>query len=81
MDCGRDTSISTGTVHYDLVHDAVRLAAAPDGEGQLCLDCLERHAGRPLVRADFVRTPFEIVRAMMLPEGHAEWLDEMWERR
>jgi hypothetical protein len=81
IDCGIDTSFGTGNGHYYTVHDAVWREAVPDGEGQLCLDCLERRLGRPLTRADFVRTPYEIAKAMTPPEGHAEWCDAMWERQ
>jgi hypothetical protein len=80
-DCGVDTSFGTGNGHYYLACDDVWREAVPGGEGQLCLDCLERRLGRPLVRGDFVRTPCEIASSMAPPEGHAEWLDAMWERQ
>jgi hypothetical protein len=81
MDCGIDTSIATGNGHYYLARDEVWRQAVPGRQGQLCLDCLERRLGRPLVRGDFERTPFEIAEAMTLPEGHSEWLDAMWQRQ
>jgi hypothetical protein len=83
MDCGVDTSFATGNGHYYLVHDAIWLAAVPEGKlaGGLCLDCLERRLNRRLVRSDFVRTPAEILANMTIPPSHSEWLDEMWERQ
>jgi hypothetical protein len=77
LGCGVDTSFATGNGHYYLVHDALWLRAVPGGRGMLCLDCLEKRLGRPLTRADFERTPFEIVSAFAPPQGFADYLDEM----
>jgi hypothetical protein len=64
MGCGVDTSFATGNGHYYCVHDELWRQAVPDRRGRLCLDCLEARIRRPLVRADFVRTPVEIAMAM-----------------
>jgi hypothetical protein len=60
LDCGVDTSFATGIGHYYTVHEEVWRSVVPDGGGRLCLDCLQARLGRPLVRADFVATPYEI---------------------
>jgi hypothetical protein len=86
LDCGIDTSLATGNGHYYRVHDAVWAASglAPDGR-MLCMNCLEQRLSRPLTRADFTRTPFEIMDAMaagytdgvrVSEERFAQWLDE-----
>lgn len=61
MDCGVDCSFPTGIGHYYTVHCYIWLSVAPAFDGRLCLDCLQARLGRPLMVADFVATPFEIL--------------------
>jgi hypothetical protein len=62
MDCGVDTSFTTGIGHFYTVHTEVWRAAVPEREcGELCLDCLEKRLGRKLTAADFISTPFEVM--------------------
>jgi hypothetical protein len=61
MDCGVDTSFTTGVGHHYTVHEALWLAAVPGRRGELCLDCLEARLGRRLTAVDFVATLFEIM--------------------
>ena len=61
MDCGVDCSFATGIGHFYTVHRHIWLSVAPGFDGRLCLDCLQARLRRPLVVADFVATPFEIL--------------------
>jgi hypothetical protein len=50
------------------------LQAVPSGRGCLCLACLEKRLGRPLVAEDFGELPFdrETDKAIELPFARAE---------
>jgi hypothetical protein len=61
MDCGVDCSFATGIGHFYTVHRHIWLSVAPSSDGRLCLDCLQARLVRPLMAADFVATPFEIL--------------------
>ena len=60
-DCRIDTSFATGIGHFYTVHEELWQRATPDKAHFLCLDCLETRLGRPLVEADFLATPPEIL--------------------
>jgi hypothetical protein len=62
-DCGADTSFSTGIGHYYTLRNEVwRQATRNTTTVQfLCLDCLETRLKRPLIEADFIATPPEIM--------------------
>jgi hypothetical protein len=89
LDSGVDISFGCGIGHYYSVHSELWRAAVtiPERQGMLWLDCLEKRLGRPLVRADFVKTPFEMLAGFdarfieKRPVSRAEfteWLDEEW---
>lgn len=62
-DCGVDTSFATGIGHYYTLRNDV-WQQATHGDARvcfLCLDCLQRRLGRPLIEADFLATPPEIL--------------------
>lgn len=53
-----DCRVHTGEIHeYFMVHDDVWLEANPASDGMLCLGCLEKRLGRPLVAEDFTDAP------------------------
>lgn len=53
-----DCHVSTERAQeYYMVQDDVWLSAVPDGEGMLCIKCLEDRLGRPLNRNDFTDAP------------------------
>ena len=61
IDCGVDCSFATGIGHFYTAHCDIWLSVAPGFDGRLCLDCLQARRGRPLIVADFVARPFEIL--------------------
>jgi hypothetical protein len=62
-DCKVDTSITCGNGHHYVAREHVwRQAVKQKRVRFLCLDCLERRIGRPLVATtDLLATPPEIV--------------------
>ena len=54
MDCGIDTSLSH---EYYMVRNRVWLQANPQGDGMLCIGCLEESLGRQLTFKDFTNAP------------------------
>lgn len=53
-----DCRVHTGEINeYFMVHDDLWFSVNPDGEGMLCLGCLEARLGRPLAAADFTDAP------------------------
>lgn len=50
LDCGWNTRALN---EYYRVHDEVWLSVVPDGNGMLCIHCLENRLGRFLTREDF----------------------------
>jgi hypothetical protein len=91
-DCGVDTSFATGCGHFYTLDSGLWRRAATDGARCLCLDCVEVRLGRPVVEADFIATPPEILArlagqpervASKLPDERQRELDawRAWRRR
>jgi hypothetical protein len=62
MDCGCDTSggcssVRTGNGDYYMVHDELWDSVVPETRGMLCLACLGKRLGRPVIRADLKNLP------------------------
>ena len=57
LDCGIDTM---ATDEYYMVLDDVWLKGVPDGQGMLCIGCLEKRLGRQLVASDFIAAPINL---------------------
>ena len=54
LDCGVDTLAS---LEYYMVHDKVWPLGKLDGDGLLCIGCLEQRIGRQVTRDDFTAVP------------------------
>jgi hypothetical protein len=62
-DCGVDT-VKVG--EWYLVRDSLWRQAAPDAPGAvLCLSCIARQLGRPLVAKDFTASPASLQRRIV----------------
>jgi hypothetical protein len=55
LDCGLDTNEHDD--QYYMIHDFIWLNINPGFIGNLCLRCLSRRLGRPLVESDFIDAP------------------------